>query len=110
MISPITGKEMMLTKERRSMDFRKETFEIVFHYYKCEESGEQFTTTSMDEINVKGKRAMAFLASTNRASKDLSQASIILPFHLVVIQLLNSHLSIAPKASQTYRTHLTIVS
>jgi len=52
MISPITGKEMMLTKERRSMDFRKETFEIVFHYYKCEESGEQFTTTSMDEINV----------------------------------------------------------
>jgi putative zinc finger/helix-turn-helix YgiT family protein len=52
MKSPITGKEMKLTKERRSMDFRKETFEIVFHYYKCEDSGEQFTTTALDEVNM----------------------------------------------------------
>jgi putative zinc finger/helix-turn-helix YgiT family protein len=52
MKSPITGKEMKLTKERRSMDFRKETFEIVFHYYKCEDSGEQFTTTELDEVNM----------------------------------------------------------
>ena len=52
MKSPITGKEMKLTKERRSMDFRKETFEIVFHYYKCVDSGEQFTTTSLDEVNL----------------------------------------------------------
>ena len=51
MKSPITGKEMILSKERRSINFRKETFEIVFHYYKCEESGEQFTTTSFDEVN-----------------------------------------------------------
>ncbi|MCC5938303.1 MAG: DUF4065 domain-containing protein [Lunatimonas sp.] len=52
MKSPITGQEMTLTKERRSMDFRKETFEIVFHYYKCEDSEEQFTTTSLDEVNL----------------------------------------------------------
>lgn len=52
MKSPITGKEMILTKEKRSMDFRKETFKIVFHYYKCEDSGEQFTTTSLDEVNL----------------------------------------------------------
>src|SRR5690606_29871151 len=52
MKSPITGKEMKLTKERRSMNFRKETFKIVFHYYKCEDSGEQFTTTSLDELNM----------------------------------------------------------
>lgn len=52
MKSPITSKEMKLTKERRSMDFRKETFEIVFHYYNCEDSGEQFTTTSLDEVNI----------------------------------------------------------
>lgn len=43
---------MKLTKERRLMEFRKEKFEIVFHYYKCEDSGEQFTTTSMDEVNM----------------------------------------------------------
>lgn len=52
MKSPITSKEMKLTKERRAMDFRKETFEIVFHYYKCEDSGEQFTTTAIDEVNM----------------------------------------------------------
>jgi putative zinc finger/helix-turn-helix YgiT family protein len=52
MKSPITGKEMKLTKERRSMDFRKETVEIIFHYYKCEDSGEQFTTTVLDEVNM----------------------------------------------------------
>ncbi|TAE79388.1 MAG: DUF4065 domain-containing protein [Bacteroidetes bacterium] len=52
MKSPITGAAMQLTKERRSMDFRKETFEIVFHYYKCEDSGEQFTTTALDEVNM----------------------------------------------------------
>ncbi len=52
MKSPITGKEMTLTKEKRSIEFRKETFEVVFHYYKCEDSGEQFTTTSFDEVNI----------------------------------------------------------
>ena len=52
MKSPITGKEMTLVTEKRNMYFRKERFQIVFHYYKCEESGEQFTTTSMDEINL----------------------------------------------------------
>lgn len=53
MKSPITAKEMKLTKERRSIDFRKEAFEVVFHYYKCEDSGEQFTTTALDEVNMK---------------------------------------------------------
>jgi len=52
MKSPITGREMKLIKKRRSMDFRKETFEVVFHYYKCADSGEQFTTTAMDEVNM----------------------------------------------------------
>ncbi|MDP2176244.1 MAG: DUF4065 domain-containing protein [Bacteroidota bacterium] len=52
MISPITGKAMILTKERRSMDFRKERFEIVFHFFKCEDSEEQFTTTKIDEVNM----------------------------------------------------------
>lgn len=52
MKSPITGKEMTLVKEPRSMDFRKETFEVVFHYYKCEDSEEQFATTSLDEVNM----------------------------------------------------------
>lgn len=52
MKSPLTGKKMELAKERRLMNFRKETFEIVFHYYKCIDSGEQFTTTPLDEVNM----------------------------------------------------------
>jgi putative zinc finger/helix-turn-helix YgiT family protein len=52
MKSPMTGKEMILTKERRLMDFRKEEFEIIFHYYLCEDSGEQFTTIGLDELNI----------------------------------------------------------
>ena len=52
MKSPFTSKEMKLIKEKRSMEFRKEKFEIVFHYYKCEDSGEQFTTTSLDDVNL----------------------------------------------------------
>lgn len=51
MKSPVTGKEMKLTKERRSMEFRKEKFEIIFHYYQCE-SGERFTSTALDEVNM----------------------------------------------------------
>lgn len=43
---------MTLIKERQSIDFRKEIFEVVFYYCKCEDSGEQFTTTSMDELNL----------------------------------------------------------
>lgn len=43
---------MKLTQEKRLMDFRKKTVEIVFHYYKCEDSGEQFTTTALDEVNM----------------------------------------------------------
>ena len=52
MKSPITGKEMILTKENRSINYRKETFDVVFHYYKCEDSGEQFTTGELDDVNM----------------------------------------------------------
>lgn len=51
MKSPITGKEMTLAKEQRTMEFRKAPFEVEFHYYRCEDSGEQFTTTELDELN-----------------------------------------------------------
>ncbi|WP_421805749.1 type II TA system antitoxin MqsA family protein [Flagellimonas sp.] len=52
MKSPFTGKEMKLVKEKRSIDFRKETFDIIFHFYICEDSGEQFTTDSLDDVNM----------------------------------------------------------
>ena len=52
MKSPITGKEMTLAKERRSLEFRKDEFDVIFHYYKCADSGENFTTTELDELNI----------------------------------------------------------
>lgn len=52
MKSPITGKQMLLHKEERTIEFRKEAFTIVFHSFLCEESGEQFTSTELDELNM----------------------------------------------------------
>lgn len=52
MKSPITGKKMKLTYEWRTVPFRKEQFEIPYQFYLCEDTGEQFTTTDLDEWNM----------------------------------------------------------
>ena len=52
MRSPFTGGTTTLNKEKRSLDFRKESFEIQFHFYKCDDTGEQFTTESLDVLNI----------------------------------------------------------
>ena len=51
MRSPFTGGTTTLSKEKRTLDFRKESFEILFHYYKCDDTGEQYTTYILDELN-----------------------------------------------------------
>ena len=33
---------MKAAKEWRDMTFRKETFQVMFHYYLCEDTGEKF--------------------------------------------------------------------
>lgn len=52
MKSPITGKKMTLKRENISLNFRKEAFTIYSHFYYCKDSGEQFTTSELDEINL----------------------------------------------------------
>lgn len=52
MESPLTGKEMPLRKEERLLEFRKEEFKVTYHFYKCEESGEEFTDDSIDNLNL----------------------------------------------------------
>jgi len=52
MRSPITGKEMILRTESREFVFRKERFDIMYHYYECEDSGEKFEDDSLTEINL----------------------------------------------------------
>lgn len=51
MKSPFTGKEMHIQKEWRTMSFRKEEFPILFHSYKCEDTGEQFEDDIFGRLN-----------------------------------------------------------
>lgn len=50
MRSPITGGEITLHWERREMQFRKETYSVMFPFFRCEDTGEQFTTTESDGV------------------------------------------------------------
>jgi putative zinc finger/helix-turn-helix YgiT family protein len=52
MKSPCTGKEMILCKEERPFSFRKEEFIVVYHYFKCLDSDESYTTTELDDLNI----------------------------------------------------------
>lgn len=52
MISPISGKEMKLSHESRILNFRKENFELNSLFYLCEDTGDQFTSTELDEVNL----------------------------------------------------------
>jgi uncharacterized phage-associated protein len=52
MKSPFTGGEARLMREPRELVFRKEKFAYVAHYYLCEDTQEEFTTTGLDELNI----------------------------------------------------------
>lgn len=52
MKSPLTGGETELIREPKSLEFRKEPFEITHHSYRCVDTGEYFTTEELDQINI----------------------------------------------------------
>lgn len=52
MKSPFTGGETILVAESRKATFRKEEYEYTHLAYRCLDTGEQFTTTELDEFNV----------------------------------------------------------
>jgi len=52
MKSPITGKEMKVMVKKDTIDFRKEPFEILHHYYLDEDTGEIFTDETFDTLNL----------------------------------------------------------
>ena len=49
MQSPYTGKEMKLVYEPRTWSFRGEEYEYIHTAYKCEDTGELFTTCESDD-------------------------------------------------------------
>lgn len=53
MKSPFTGKEMKLTKEKRTVSFRKQEIEYINLSYFCEQSQENFVSTELEELNIK---------------------------------------------------------
>ena len=52
MQSPFTGKEMSVLRERRKLIFRKEKFDVDFHLYICDETGEKFESEEFAELNL----------------------------------------------------------
>ena len=50
-LSPITGKPMVLVTEPDSVEFRGERFFYTHLAYRCADTGEQFTTDNIDEVN-----------------------------------------------------------
>lgn len=52
MKSPVTGKEMVMKQEAIETEFRKEKFEVVYHYYLCEDTGEKFEDESLAQLNL----------------------------------------------------------
>lgn len=53
MKSPFTGKEMKLISEIQTVSFKKQEIGYMHRAFLCEESGEKFTTTHLDELNLK---------------------------------------------------------
>ena len=52
MKSPITGKEMIKMTKEDVIVFRKESFPIIYHYYFCEGSKEEFTDEALENLNL----------------------------------------------------------
>lgn len=52
MKSPFSEGNACLIQEEAEIIFRKERFQYVSLFYVCEDSGERFTTTELDEINI----------------------------------------------------------
>ena len=51
MKSPFTNKEMIIAKEWRTMSFRKEEFNVLFHSYQCSDTDEQFEDELFAQLN-----------------------------------------------------------
>ena len=52
MKSPLTGKEMKLMSELSTLTYRGIEYDVIHHFYLCELTNEQFTTTELDEKNL----------------------------------------------------------
>ena len=52
MKSPTTGKEMKLQNRMSEVFYKGQEIPYMYSSYYCEDSGEHFTTTELDELNM----------------------------------------------------------
>ena len=52
MKSPITGNDMILQKEERTLSFRNEKIKISYHFYLCVDSKERFENDYLAHLNI----------------------------------------------------------
>jgi DNA-binding transcriptional regulator YiaG len=52
MKSPFSDGEATLLHEKKELEFRKDVFSITQFYYKCIDTGEEFTTDEIDQTNI----------------------------------------------------------
>ncbi|MCH8318706.1 MAG: DUF4065 domain-containing protein [Bacteroidetes bacterium] len=50
--SPFTVGKAILQKELKEHEFRNDVFTITQHYYKCKDTGQEFTNDEVDQVNV----------------------------------------------------------
>ncbi len=43
---------MKLVSEPSTLDYKGKTYNVIHHYYLCELTNEQFTTTELDDVNL----------------------------------------------------------
>jgi len=51
MKSPFTSGATKLAREPRVLEYRKNSFEVLYNYYVCVDTNEQFTTPDIDTLN-----------------------------------------------------------
>ena len=56
MNSPITGKKMKAINELREQDGKK----YLYQFFQCQDTGESFTTTKLDERNLASYKLRSF--------------------------------------------------
>ena len=52
MQSPFTGGEVKFIQKESKLIYRKEEFTYIAHFYRCVDTGEEFTTTELDSLNM----------------------------------------------------------
>ena len=56
MKSPITGSEMELKTEYATIKIKGKEVRYISHFFECPDTKERFTTTELDELNLKNTK------------------------------------------------------